>query len=172
MRRSSCLMRRWQQAKGGDGCVVLISGEAGHRQVAYRRDYPRTTEWRATYPPALFLLAPPSGQRSLSGDQPARTGGRLSPRGHGRAAAGQARGGARARRPVTSARPRHCLRLCCQSRLATATRRSTSPRRSARRRRCMRFVAQVEGLGGAAAGAAWWSRTRIGAIRPRAICST
>src|SRR5262249_34181532 len=23
------LMRRWQQAKGGDGCVVLISGEAG-----------------------------------------------------------------------------------------------------------------------------------------------
>ncbi len=31
-------MRRWQQAKRGDGSVVLISGEAGHRQIAPRRD--------------------------------------------------------------------------------------------------------------------------------------
>jgi class 3 adenylate cyclase len=44
------LMRRWTQAKAGDGSVVLISGESGG----------------AAYSASLFLLASSSGQRTLS----------------------------------------------------------------------------------------------------------
>jgi class 3 adenylate cyclase len=33
--KMALLMRRWDRAKAGDGCVVLISGEPGHRQVAH-----------------------------------------------------------------------------------------------------------------------------------------
>ena len=46
---------------------------------------------------APLLLAPPPGPSALPDDHPARTGGRVPARGHGRAAARQAGGGARAR---------------------------------------------------------------------------
>ena len=30
------LLRRWEQAKRGDGCVVLVTGEAGIGKIAHR----------------------------------------------------------------------------------------------------------------------------------------
>ena len=78
------LMRRWEQAKAGDGCVVLISGEPGIGKSRIARDLRGTDQRRAAHAAALFLLAPPPGQRALSEYHPARTGGRLSPRGHPR----------------------------------------------------------------------------------------
>ena len=71
-------------------------GRAGHRQVASRADPARAAERRAAHPLAPVLLAAPPGQRALPDDHAARTGGRVPARGHRRAAARQARGGARA----------------------------------------------------------------------------
>ena len=68
---------------------------ARHRQIAHRSDRRGAAERRAAHPLALFLLAPSPGQRALSEHHAARTGGRLSARGYGRATARQARGGAR-----------------------------------------------------------------------------
>ena len=31
------MLRRWSKAKSGEGQVVLLSGEAGHRQIAVDR---------------------------------------------------------------------------------------------------------------------------------------
>jgi hypothetical protein len=90
------LQRRWQQAKSGKGSVVLVSGEPGHRQVPARADPARAAERRAAHPLTPVLLAAPPGPSPLPDDHPARTGGRVSARGHRRAAARQARGGARA----------------------------------------------------------------------------
>ena len=89
------LLRRWEQAKGGEGSRRPALGRARHRQVADRRDHPRAPERRAAHPPALFLLAPSPGQRALPEHHAARTGGRVPARRHGRATADQARGGAR-----------------------------------------------------------------------------
>jgi hypothetical protein len=43
------LDRRWRQAKGGEGCVVLLSGRAGDRQVAPRADLDRAARQRAAH---------------------------------------------------------------------------------------------------------------------------
>ena len=58
-------MRRWEQANGGDGCVVLDLGRARYRQVADRSDYRGTGRRRATHAVTLFLLAASPGQRAL-----------------------------------------------------------------------------------------------------------
>ena len=88
------LMRRWAQAKAGDGCVVLISGEPGIGKSRHRRDT-AGAPWRgAAYPSALLLLALSSGQRTLSGYRTARARGGLSPRRHAGATACQAGGSA------------------------------------------------------------------------------
>ena len=89
------LLRRWEQAKGGEGCGRPALGRARHRQVTDRRDHPRAPERRAAYPFAPLLLAAPPGQCALPEHHTARTGGRVPARRHGRATADQARGGAR-----------------------------------------------------------------------------
>jgi class 3 adenylate cyclase len=53
------LMRRWQQAKAGDGCVVMISGEPGIGKSRICPDYARAAKRRAACAPALFLLGSP-----------------------------------------------------------------------------------------------------------------
>ena len=117
------LMRRWEQAKSGDGSVVLISGEPGIGKSRIAADHRGAARRRATHPPALFLLAAPPGQRALS---------RASPSSNGRPASGariRTSNGWTSwrrcwpRRPTISARPSRCSRTCCRSRPATAIRR-------------------------------------------------
>ena len=88
------LLRRWEQAKRGDGCVVLISGEAGIGKSAHRSNYRGTARRRATHTATLFLLTASPGQRALSKHCPARASGGLSAGGYGRSAAREAGGGA------------------------------------------------------------------------------
>ena len=90
------LVRRWQQAKSGEGRVVLISGEPGIGKSRLTRRAFRAHRKRAPYPPALFLLAAPPGQRALSLHRAARTRRRVRPRRHGRSQARQTAGIARA----------------------------------------------------------------------------
>ena len=74
---------------------MLISGEPGIGKSRIAQTIVERLERRAAHPLALFLLAPPPGQRALPDHHAARTGGRLPARGYGRATARQAGGGAR-----------------------------------------------------------------------------
>ena len=68
------LLRRWSRAKSGEGQVVLISGEAGNRQIAANRRAIGNHRQPAAYPPALFLLAAAYRQRVLSDHRSDGTG--------------------------------------------------------------------------------------------------
>ena len=63
------LLRRWSKAKTGEGQVVLLSGEAGHRQVSIDGGAAGTPCCRAAHALALFLLAAAHRQRALSDHQ-------------------------------------------------------------------------------------------------------
>ena len=64
------LLRRWSKAKTGEGQVVLLSGEAGHRQVAAHGGAAGTPRQRTAHALALLLLAAAHRQRALSDHQP------------------------------------------------------------------------------------------------------
>ena len=64
------LLRRWSKAKTGEGQVVLLSGEAGHRQVSTDGGVVGTPRFRAAHALALFLFSAAHGQRVLSHHQP------------------------------------------------------------------------------------------------------
>ncbi len=64
------LLKRWEQAKDGEGQVVLLSGEAGRRKVAHLEGLPRPFGGRAAQPGPVLLLTLPSEQRLPSGHRP------------------------------------------------------------------------------------------------------
>ena len=109
------LLRRWSKAKTGEGQVVLLSGEAGHRQVSTDGRAPGASCCRATHALALFLLAAAHRQRALSDHRPdgarCRTGARRQAANEAR----QTRCNAGAEFYVTL-KMRHSLRRCCRSR--------------------------------------------------------
>ena len=74
------LLRRWRQARDGEGRVVLLSGEAGHRQVADRRAIQERLAGEPHTRLLLLLLAAPPRQRPPPVHQAARARGRLRAR--------------------------------------------------------------------------------------------
>ena len=58
------LLRRWSKAKSGEGQVVLLSGETGHRQVPIDGCAAGTPRCRAAHALALLLLAAAHRQRA------------------------------------------------------------------------------------------------------------
>ena len=75
------LLRRWEQAKSGEGSRRPSLGRARHRQVTDRRDHPRAPERRAAHASTPVLLAPSPRHSALPKHHAARTGGRVSARG-------------------------------------------------------------------------------------------
>ena len=90
------LLRRWSKAKTGEGQVVLLSGEAGHRQVSTDGGAAGTPRFRTAHALALFLLSAAHGQRVLSDHQPDGTCRWIGARRHYASEARQARCRARA----------------------------------------------------------------------------
>ena len=146
------LLRRWEQAKGGEGSVVLLSGEPGigksriAETILERLSGEPHTRLRlfcsphhqdtALYPSITQLERAAGLPRDDTTRNELTSSRRCSPW-----------------RPMTSARPCPCWRVCCRFRPATAIPRSTSPRRSAERRHCGAGIAG-RGAGGASTGAA------------------
>ncbi len=131
------LQRRWQQAKAGEGRVVVLIGEPGIGKSRLAQAMLEEVAGEPHTQAALFLLAAPSGERAPSLHYPARARRGLQPRGHAGSAAGQARSLAR---PVERRRrgDRVHRRAACRSRPATNTLSRTSRRSGARRRRSRR----------------------------------
>ena len=121
------LLRRWEQAKGGEGRVVLLSGEPGIGKSRLLAALQERLARRAAYPPALLLLAAPPGQRAVPVHRAARARGRVRAR---RSAGGAGSASWRRcwRRPRRPRRTWRCWPSCCRSRPATATPRRRSPR--------------------------------------------
>ena len=90
----ACCCGDWQEAKKGEGRVVLLIGRGRHRQVAADARAARKRRGRAAPAAALFLLAASHRQRAASGDRPDRAGRRLRARRRRRHPARQAPGDA------------------------------------------------------------------------------
>ncbi len=103
------LLRRWQQAKAGEGQVVLFSGEPGIGKSRIGGDAVGAAHGRAARALALFLLALPHDQPAARVCQPARARRRLCAR---RPAADQARQAGGAARPVHEESGRGCAAHC------------------------------------------------------------
>jgi class 3 adenylate cyclase len=73
------ILRRWSQAKRGEGRVVLLSGEPGIENQAHSGS-PGANRGRTAHPSALFLRAAPPGQPPSPGDRSTRARLRLGAR--------------------------------------------------------------------------------------------
>ena len=118
------LLRRWSRAKTGEGQVVLLSGEAGHRQIAAHGRAAGTPRYRAAHALALFLLAAAHRQRALSDHRPDGTRRRTGARRHPASEARQARCVAGADLDLSARTPRSLPR-CCRCRMMDAIPRSS-----------------------------------------------
>ena len=158
------LLDRWQQAKEGEGQVVLLVGRAGHRQVAARAARCASElGGRAAHRAALLLLALPPEQRAPPGHRPARAGGRASSADDPpRAQARQARGAARTVADDVARRRAAARGAAGDPEPATATRRSTlSPQRQKER--------TLRGAARASSRASPRERPVLVAVRGRAL---
>ena len=117
------LLRRWSKAKTGEGQVVLLSGEAGHRQVSTDGRAAGTPRCRAAHALALLLLAAAHRQRALSDHQPDGARRWIHARRHRASEARQARCAAGAEL-YAHARTQHYLLKCCRCRTTDVIRRS------------------------------------------------
>ena len=117
------LLRRWSKAKSGEGQVVLLSGEAGHRQVSTDGCAAGTPRCRAAHALALLLLTAAHRQRALSDHQPDGARCWVCARRHGASEARQTRCPAGAE-PLRHVRTRRCLPKCCRCRTTDVIRRS------------------------------------------------
>ena len=102
------LLRRWSKAKTGEGQVVLLSGEAGHRQVSTDGGASGAPRRRAAHALALLLLTAAHRQRALPDHQPNGARRWICARRHRASEARQARCGAGAELYVTP-RTQHCF---------------------------------------------------------------
>ena len=92
-REAKCelLLRRWAKAKGGQGQVALISGEAGIGKSRLTAEFLATTAGRTAHAAALLLFARAHRQRTPPDHRPHRAGSQLCARGRCEDEARQAR---------------------------------------------------------------------------------
>ena len=138
------LLRRWEQAKAGEGQVVLVSGEAGIGKSRLTAALEERIARRAAHAPALFLLALSPGQRAVTVHRPARTRGRVRARRSARCRTGEARSRAGPRR----AAGRGCG-APCRSAVVAGSERYQLPNLSPQRKKertLEALIRQLEGL--------------------------
>jgi class 3 adenylate cyclase len=135
------LLRRWEQAKTGDGQVVLISGEPG---IGKSRIAQTVVERLSGLACVISARHTTRTARSIRASRSLNArpgfGARTPPNSALRSSKRYS-----LRQPMTSVRPSPSWLTCFQSRLVTAIRRSISPPRSGRRRRSKRSWSRLKG---------------------------
>jgi class 3 adenylate cyclase len=123
------LQRRWEQAKGGDGCVVLVSASRGSLRPSWSDSLASHTRGYAISVHRITRTARSIRASRSSNGRPG-SGARIWP-----SSGSKSWKQSWPKGPMISIRSFLCWPTCCRSRQVTAIRPSISPRKSARRRR-------------------------------------